>query len=290
MSSKELKEIGTSLTPAQLEVIKQKQITGSFLPAKLIKLLKKVSLYDGVNDKLRNKFRKRSQILFMVCIPIFMIMIFATVIAESGIPFIIGLVLIVTLVIIGLYYNTEKNKRSKADLNNDIREFLFPFAALMKEEVLSNSKIQLEVDGRDPFDKSFFVKEVPRTERYGRAYKHYQQLWLKGSLTFFDNTKLFFEGEKFASAIKVRKRSASGKIKIKNKEKFKGIARLKMVVPKENYTLSGKNMPYITAVDAGEAIIVKGKYKYKAQSVAPMPVHEFLNVIHHMYATVKPVA
>ncbi len=289
MSSKKLETLAATLSPTQQKVLAQKKLEGSYTPSKLIKLMKKLVRYDQQNDSLRAALKKRQLFCFIGGFLLFFVSIFVSAILESFAPLTIALSMAAVFFLFGARAYSKSNRLKQKDLSNDWREFVFPFASLMKEEVLPQSKMNLSIDGRSPFEKVFFVEKVKKEKYIGRSYEHYRQPWLRGNLTFADHTRLFFESDKYVSKIKITKRGRSGKIKTKQKEKMKEVTLLKMVAPKNNYSLSGKQWSHISAQEAGDTIVIKGKFKYKAQGIRSLPINDFLNIIHQMYATLKPI-
>jgi len=287
MSSKALKSIDAGLSPSQINILEKKKLSGSYKVSKLIKLLKKVSLYDEVNDQLCASLKTRFIVCLVVGIIVTLVSIFFPPFRDVFAPFPFAYLLKLLLFGAAGYFYFRRQHLLKRDLGNDLREFLFPFAALVQEDVRPDTTLQLDVDARDPVRKEFFVD---KTGTSSRQYKNYHQQWLEGDLTLVDNAKLFFKAEKFVSKVKITKTNMRGKRKTKHKIKFKGIAQLRMVVSKSQYELTGQSAANVSVTELDDSFVVKAKYKYKDGKLVSLPIYEFINLIHSMYSTLKPVA
>lgn len=292
-----VEKIKKKLTPEQLEILKTKRLQGNFVPAKLIKLMQNLALLDEVGDVLRAKLiSKRNRTMIYIVLSIMGGfgggILLSEDLPQEALYIAVGAgVLTVFFIIRYIILGKKLKKEQEEDLDNGFRELILPLVAVFNEEIKAGTKLMIDVDSRDPLSEDFFVNKQAKRGNYGRDYYNYATKWLKGSLTFFDGSKFEFESEKSCQKIEITKRSSSGKIKHKSKFKLKEVTYLKIVFSKQQYRISDSALPNILRRTETESeIIVRGKFSRKSYQCDQIELDKFLNMIHTLYSTVKPIA
>lgn len=273
----------------ELRLVREKKVIGSFYPNKVIKSIKKVLVFNKAANEVSKKNKRICRRFLITAALVFPTTIITTGLAQSHVPLLFGGPALFILFSLSFFYYYRSNRLQSVAYLENCKDFLFPLLTLMNEEMLPNTKIDLEFDGRSPLHRAFFKEKKFGIWFFKPGYVNYNQQWLKGKLTFCDQTKLLFEIEKFVSQIKTTKVRKSGKIKTKVKDKTWELIRLKMVVPKEKYIRSKKKSTIIKISEDHKSFIIKGKFKYKRKSIATIPLSRFIKTIHRMYAILKPV-
>ena len=277
-----------TLTPSQKKILKDKKIEGTFIPSKLIKLMKNLAVFDESLDLLRNKLESKKNTFVGLLIASIVLTILSLIVFRNAIT-LIPIIGIVSFSILYSKSSKEKRKWGEYDLDNSFRNFALPLVGVMNEEIKPSTKFQLEIDSKHILSKSFFVNTVKKTSYYGRTYHNFQADWLKGSLTFFDDSNVEFNSTKYCQRIDITKRSRSGKTKMKTKYKIKEVTIVKIGFQKDKYCIS-ETIPSNIRVEEGEnKIIVKAKFVQKSDTLRDFGLNHFLSMMHNMYSTVKPV-
>ncbi|MDA9003976.1 hypothetical protein N9J26_00645 [bacterium] len=262
-------------------MVQQKFIQGEYTPNKLLKTLKNISIYDEKKEGAAKLWLSLTTFLF------FIVIVFLVV--ED-------LRIFSPLVVAGLVFCYVKHKKTKKlDLNNQIRYFLLPFFALIKDDIKSNSKIELYADARASISPNYKTPESPTKVNSRRRYYQYLQPWLKGSFTLADDIELAFESQKLTTQTRVIKYSASGKRKTKIKTKSVETIILSMMIPKHKYVINHMK-PGIQIKEKGEYIFLKSRFRYKYRpslkdtKYSPyLPVDNVIHTISNMYQSLKVV-
>lgn len=281
--------VGFSPTEKEVRVLQEKQFSGSYEPGKLIKLLKKISIYDEKIENLARKYSGISIWFYIAAVICLLILIFVPFSSLSPAQ-VGGFIILFALIASAIYFQVKKNKFKRMDIGDDVRKFLFPFVAIIKDDLLPGSNINVTVDGRSPIEDAFYVGNAVKSARRNASYKNYRQCWLQAEFTLVDNTQLLLTSEKFISKITITKRSSSGKTKYKRKTKALEIFNVKIAGDKANYTLSDISEPNIAGSEKGDLIVIKGKFKYKSSRLCSLPVNDCLNLIQTMFNKLKPAA
>ncbi len=284
-----LQKIQSELSPEQREVLKTRKLSGRYSTLKWMKIMKKLALFDEFGDLLYATIKKKRNwaIAFMI-----FFFIVALLFNEnfSGVPMVAFFVLsLVSLVLLIVWSRSMKKLRSN-DLDNGFRNLVVPLVGIFNEEIKSGTKLLLEVDAGDPMRKENYTDTQKKQSFHGRTFVNYYSEWLKGNLILVDGAQLYFSSVKKCQKIKITKRSRSGKTKYKTKIKLREINQFKLVLPKSNYQLQPDQYPHIRKQETETEIVLKAKITRKSALIDNTSLEVFLNTIHAMYNTVKPLA
>lgn len=244
---KKAEKIYASLSGEQKQFARSQQLKARFKLKHWINFFQKMALMDELRDthKVKN---------FGVWLAVGIIV---TVVGVIGMSFFLYSFILSILGAIGLVVLVLMKRVGIADIDNRFRQFIFPVVLLLTEEVNPESKLTLAVDLSEPVKKQNFTEQknnqnVSRMFRYPKIKEYYYDVdWFKGQVQLRDGTFLDWAMHETVRKRNITKRSASGKIKTKNKFKLKNTLNLTISFPKSNYQLSD-NQKTGQYKDAGE--------------------------------------
>lgn len=279
--------LAASFTPKQAEFVEQKKLQGTFHPKKLVRTLSKVAHYDKLLDDKRSTLSLISNIMIGVAVVCgFLIgIIFGD---ALGSRFFYVLYAAVATVVAGVGMKVYVRRLKASDLNNHVRNFVLPVAAIFQEEVNPDCRFVVNILADEGVQKKYLVRVSPRVG-YGRGIKYYKHPWFSGRLPLADGALLSFEMEKHIQVIKIKKRGSSGKTKFKTKIKSRDVGIVKLQLPKNMYRVTGKGNAAVRIQEQEDSIVLKTKYVKKMADVEDPDVMPFLKAIHTLYANAKPV-
>jgi len=284
-----LNSVYKELSPEQLIVLEHKKLEGSFKPKQLIKLLRNLAAYDRKNDAKRDSLSRLKSFCGVIGGLSIIAGIISLIVLEEDKFMFMGIGGLVVTVVIGVLLNMRIKTLEKTDLANEMRRVLLPFALVMQEEIKPGTKLLISLDANRADAEAYLADTQESGRRYGRTIKTYQQEWLSASATLIDGASLRLSCSKTVYNIDIVKQSASGKTKYKKKQKSRDDVLVKMLAPKSVYQLSNRDYAKnISLVDAADSFALRGKYKFKTDSMKTLQVQVVLDLIHQMYWALKP--
>jgi len=283
------------LNEDQRRILETKRLDGKYKPKQLVKLLRNLVSYDRANDEERVNLKRKLALLAIPCLVTFfafVILLFKGLSENNQSLIIFASLAGVSFGILMLISRWLKKRIScskETDLSNEVRRVLFPFALIMEQEALPNSKLTISLDANKIVSDEYKVETVPSESFYGRVTENYLNNWLSAEVVLVDNSLLQLKCHKSVSKIKIIKRNASGNIKHKTKIKSRDDVAIKLRLPRDRYTLSDASLAETISVqEIGDYIAVRGKYKFKTLAPKTLQVQTVLHLIHQMYSTVTP--
>lgn len=263
-----------NLTPKQREFLLNKEIQGNFTLQKLLKILNKSAQYDKINDKAR-----RSAVTFMILSLI--VGIFLSIVIQSIIPFLLGAVLFVILIV---YSNNLK----KEDLDNSLREFTVPLLGILSGDIKPGSNLKIALCCSYPMLPKFRYDVKPRSTKYGRTISFFRYPWLSVKADIVDGSRITIENLDELQKIDIKKRSASGKIKYKTKYKRTSVISILAEFPK-GFVVHNTDNPQLRISHTENGIAVKSKIKIKNAGIkSPLQLNPYVRNIQQIFAAVIP--
>lgn len=188
----------------------------------------------------------------------------------------------------------EEMRRSESRIEPVYNNFLHPLLAFIKEEMHPNEKLNLYFDLGHW--KLIYLKKEGKDPLANRHVTHtdfYEMKVLEASSKLADGTLLSLDATKIIRVRNIRKRSQSGKIKHKTKNKYKMIYEVKMSFPTANFSLQeSANKPaegFKVKVSSSEK-----RHSVKIQQVVInsnkdiLPQHKvFVELMSKAYAMIK---
>ena len=270
MNYLKLSSIYRKFSDKEKSFIKEKIIEADYTVKQWMILLQKVAAYDEANDKTR---KKMVTWLVITGIAAFFSLFFAPLLAG------IFAVIFVVLVLI-------RRQLATNDLSNHLRLFLIPLLKVLHEKAGPKASLLLKLDFR-PHGK----QEMKNKYKQGnRTIRQFNPEWLKGAVVLRDGTKMDLQLADDLKKLTVRKTSASGKTKIKNKVKSTHFLLIRLTLKKDFYTLKNDQNEEVIASEVEDKIVLKTKVKQKvtiAEDV--LAIKQFLEVLDKLYAAVDPV-
>jgi len=268
----------SSLSKEQKVFVKEKKTEDTQSIAKWLKFLAKAAAYDEYGDEGRKKLKGILIVLWLLLVAA-IVLVF---ILDYGFTYWnIGVILVIVLLLI--FYHTSFAKLRQRDLTNQLRLLFVPMLHILSFKAGTNAKLSAKLDF------SNYLKGKPESEsKEGpRKIKLFQPKFILGKVRLLDESLMEFVIGDDHRKLTIKKRSSSGKTKIKNKHKITHYAFLKMSFPKVNYMLS--DTPGGAAiVEEDEYIVSKRKLKVKTEDKeSVMNIEDFLALVDELYKTVK---
>ncbi|MCM8525461.1 MAG: hypothetical protein NE327_03025 [Lentisphaeraceae bacterium] len=191
-----------------------------FLSSKVIKMneplpealtfLREVMAIDAEIDKVKGKASSLT-LLFG-----FLTFISLGIALASGAP---GIIFLPGILLIVFVFFLFKNLALKGvDIPDELKDGIFPFLNLLKNDVKKNSVCNIEINLTGPRDK----KKLVNTLKIHRGKNYvYKDRWFKGEMTLGDGSLLTWNFEDVSNHKKYSKRNPRGKVKYKTKTKMK---------------------------------------------------------------------
>ncbi|SDE86582.1 hypothetical protein [Cellulophaga baltica] len=180
---------------------------------------------------------------------------------------------IITAIILNVRIK-KKFKKNYTEGFDFFSDYFSAFFTLIEEDLQPQSRITLEANVKDTIEKSNLQKEEEYTSENrsflsGKDF-YYEKIISKGSCFLSDGCTLNFSfSERLRSRI-VKKRSASGKRKTKQKYKSIYPFILKMKIPKDKYVLNTANdRSTLELAEDAEFYIIKTTRKFDIKNEHP---------------------
>ncbi len=276
-----------SLSTAEKEFLKGKQISGEYSPQEWLALFTKLRNFDMMGDQ----SRKVSGWIGCGGVLMSFISLFLLTIVVGFITLPIGLILAGAG--LGAYFYLKG-----FDLPGDaLTKAVMPIVKVMQEEMDSNGKLKLRVDLRGFEQKDKFISQGQPYER-GAYYKiidhFYRDPWFAGEALLADGTKLIWSVEDLVKHSKRSKRTARGKHKTKTKDARRSLVQMQAAMHEKKYVLPDKLKQkgpegHIQTKKAGNCywMNVRKMIKYSAGKTFEAP--DLINVIAAAYIRASPV-
>lgn len=279
MSYKQVKQVLAELTPEQTEFLKTRKYEGRQNVTKWLELFHKLSTFDELGDAARASAKKRS-----IWFGVFSFL--SILICLSPYLIIIPILLLSAFA----YSLTIFFKLKKMDLSNHLREQIYPFLAIIKDDLPKKEKIIMKLDFSDPMNDKYLTETIPNE---GRGYpkiktRFYTHIYFYASFTMEDGAEIEFEVSDVIRKRNITKIGASGKVKSKVKHKVKHSYDLRAAFPKAHYNyMPGTQIPY-TDADGYH------KFRLKKKNISLVLEHiekpeELLSIFAAAYQNVKPI-
>ena len=129
----------------------------------------------------------------------------------------------------------------RADLGNQLREFLLPWLALMGDDVKRGRPLHLHLDLRGGTHKAKRVETLPpyRKEGYLKVVEtRFEDPWLVAEAVLADGARLRLRLTDHIRRLKLTKRTPRGKTKFKTKYKIRGLVDVHLKVPGDRYRVA----------------------------------------------------
>ena len=188
----------------------------------------------------------------------------------------------------------EEMRRSESRIEPIYNNFLHPLLAFIKEEMHPNEKLNLYFD-LGHWKLVYLKKEGkdPLANRHVTHTDFYEMKVLEANGKLADNTLLSLDATKLVRVRNIRKRSQSGKIKHKTKNKYKMVYEVKMSFPTANFSLQESASKPVEGFKIKVSSNAK-RHSVKVQQVVInankdiLPQHKvFVELMSKVYAMIK---
>lgn len=270
-----------TLSAEQLEFIAQKQVATRLKVKQWLDLLEKIAQMDALADQSRKKLIGMAIFSFVLAfISLFFIVVFFP-------------VALFTLAAIGIGVRniTIHQKLRKIDLSNELRLFLMPFFVLMKDDLHPQKKITLKLNFLAATHQTKLLEQVPNSSKqYPKITTFfYEHPWIEAKAYLKDGSEINWQIKNKIRHRKIVKRSASGKIKHKQKYKVKQNINLCFKLDKTNYKLKTEQLN-VPVQDTGLYYEFNINNKLLATSVENIPeIKHLFKMIAQIYNNVEPI-
>ena len=267
-----------SLSPEQKDFVREKKIEDTLTVGQWLRFLTRAAAYDEYGDEGRKKITPVLVVLWLL----FVASIVLLFIVENALT-IVNIIVILLILALLVFYHWAYAKLKRRDLTNQLRLLFVPFLRLLQQKAGDDAKLAAKLDFSD------FLKGNPVnvSKNNGRTIELYQPQYILGRVQLLDLSIMeFVIGDEYRK-LTIRKRSASGKTKIKTKYKITHQAFVKLAFPKVNYLLSDRPGAAII-VEKDDYIIVKRRLKVKSDKKdAILKLDDFLVLVDELYKAVK---
>lgn len=270
MNYVQLSRIYSSLSEPERGFIREKTIESAYTVKQWMILLQKVAAYDEANDRIRKKLLTW---LIVTAVIAFFGLFFFWILSLLGVGVFVAVLLM-------------RRRLSSNDLSNHLRLFLIPLLKVFNDKAGLKAPLNLRCDFR-PVDKQEILDKY-KVEN--RTIRHFKPQWLSGSVPLKDESQLEFHLMDDLKKVVVKKRSASGKTKWKNKVKSTHFLLVKLSLSKEYYQLKSELSEDVIAEQDDKKITLKAKYKQKSSDANfVIPIDEFLKLLELLYSCVEQI-
>lgn len=220
-------KIYSALDAEQKSLLALKKIAGDHTPARWLALLGNVAMYDRRADELRKTVGWSIGISFLL------IVIGGAITPWLIIPF--ALLFIGSIILFFVL-------RGK-DLPNNLRLFVLPFLAILREEMETESPLHLELDLTGGMNKTKLLRsqDVPGRARARESF--YRDPWMRGSGELADGSSLEWSITDDIRERTITKTNPRGKTKTKTKYKVRRLIEVRVGLRNDEYALAGSATP-----------------------------------------------
>lgn len=275
MSIKQASSIYRSLTEDQKKLVDDKQLSATLSVKDWTLFLRKAAIYDELGEKAARQY------LFLMILMIVLVIV-SIVLAidywQAGLPLVVGFGLILFYVIRGY------RKYKMRDLTNHLRLFLLPLLFVLKDKAGEKAKMALKLDLRKPTAP----EPVKEFQQDNRKIKLYQPNYVIGKVKLLDEAVLEFILNDDIRVLRIKKRSASGKTKIKYKNKVARHYFIRLSFPKKYYKTKNGAAESVRLSETDEMYICKLKVKSKTDKISEVvALDDFLKSVNELYELIE---
>lgn len=270
-----------SLDAEQKRILANKQVDLNRPVADLLALLKPIASCDRVADKARTPLG--CTIALSIVVTIVLIIVAANI--DSGVLFIGGLLAGGAVAIGSLFLFLWTRK---IDVSNNMREFVLPALAVLKEDFDPKTPVHVRLDLRSPTSTE---KRKSESEPYkhGVYYKVIDSIYVDPWMTFdgvlSDGTKLSWSITDTIRERKKTKKNPRGKIKTKTKYRKQTEVEVEVGMKKKVYAL-GRVEGEIEAGDKRD--IVRMTHRVRSDSIDPISPRALIDAVAGVYRNARP--
>jgi hypothetical protein len=275
MSIRKANSIYRSLSAEQKKLVDDKQLSATLSVRDWTAFLRKAAVFDELGEK-----AVRQYLIYMIILIVFTIIALIVMVDfwQAGLP---G-----TVICAGLLIIVVRNYRrfKKRDLTNHLRLFLLPLLFVLKDKAGDKARVSLKLDLRNPVK----TDPVKTFKQDNRRIKLYEPVYVMGKVKLLDEAVLEFLLNDEISALRITKRSSSGKTKIKFKNKVARHYFVKLSFPKKYYKTRNGAGASVRLSETDDFYICKVKVKTKTDKVKEVILLEdFLKTINELYELIQ---
>lgn len=217
----------SKLTAEQKAILQSKDIKLHRTADNLLALLTPIAELDAAADSLRTKARRLRGFSLVAAIAFFFVARGLDGSARIGV-FAVSAILIALAIFLTV---RVVKPLALADISDNLRTVALPFLRVLREDVAPGEPLQMHI-GLDPLasKKHLLAGKVAKETNY-------LDPWFEGQATFADGTRLHWRVVDQLRSRTRTKRSASGKTKMKTKNRLRSDAAVKLSFPSKTYSL-----------------------------------------------------
>jgi hypothetical protein len=309
MSISKALKLYRSLDKEQKTMVNIKHVSASHTVDEWLNLLKKPALMDRFRDNIGGAMGWRifGAIVLMIALPIavsaYMDELFwdlywddnSNIYSYTSIPWMLATVIGSAVIGVGLFVWSILllRKIRGIDLGNHLRLFVVPLLAALKAELKKKQSVEMDINVSAALTNENLVKTLPpKDKNYPQVTTYFYEIpWMYGKTKLLDDTVLEWNITDIVRHRKIKKRSASGKIKFKEKYKVKHVVTVKTSFSKEQYKLLRKPTQDMKFKDSPKSYV----FTLKGNAISPdiyssIPLNRFLDLVSKNYSRVEPIA
>ncbi|MBS1911772.1 MAG: hypothetical protein JST22_07285 [Bacteroidetes bacterium] len=215
----------SQLSDEQKAIVTSKRADARHTPSEWITMLGEIAAFDRVGDRDRSRAGwgcGTSIILSIICLAVFW--------KAAIVPIVIAIIFAIR------YANLKK-----VDVPNSLRESLLPLLALLREDMDAGAMLRLTFDLRDGTRKENMLAEESLPPRRYISLKElrYSNAWFSGEGALADGSSVAWEITDLIRIREVTKRSSSGKIKMKKKNRVRRVIDMRVGLRQDEYVWHG---------------------------------------------------
>jgi hypothetical protein len=271
-----------SLDAEQKRILAEKQVDLHRPMSELLALLKPIAFCDRVADKARTPLGCTIALVIIATI------VLTIVLANVGPPWSPMLMLLLGAAVFGatlwLFLWTRK-----IDVSNNMREFVLPALAVLKEDFDPKQPVHVHLDLRSPTTTE---KRKSESEPYkhGVYYKIIDSIYVDPWMTFdgvlSDGTKLSWSITDTIRERKKTKRNPRGKIKTKTKYKKQTEIEVEVGMKKKTYAVGTVADAEVEAGDKRD--VVRVTQRHRTASIDPISPRALIDAVAGVYRNARP--
>lgn len=271
-----------SLDSEQKRILADKQVDLNRPMAELLTLLRPVASCDRVADKARTPLGCTLALVVVLTI------VLTIVLSNVGPPWspilmlLLGAALFVATLLLFLWTR-------KIDVSNNMREFVLPALAVLKDDFDPKQPVHVHLDLRSPTATD---KRKSESEPYkqGAYYKIIDSIYVDPWMTFAgvlsDGTKLSWSITDTIRERKKTKRNPRGKIKTKTKYRKVTEVEVEVGLKKKTYAVSQTVDGEIVAGDKRDTVRVT--QRHRSDSIDPITPRALIDAVAGVYRNTRP--
>ena len=260
------------LTAEQRAILRTKRFSGRHTAAELLEILKPLAKLDASRDKHRRRLGCSFSALIVVLLLVWLVPRW-----QPAAPYLAGVVLV-----LGVLYVRSRMQ----DLSNNLRDFIVPLIALLREDVRETEPFDITLDLSPPLSRSKkgATTKTSQKNRNRKARRtRFTNEFFRGAVRLADSTLLRWTLTDNVNRIKISQ-TGNRSTKYKTKIKKKTVLKLVMSVSTKRYEVLGEQW------SAGaRRRQLKVKRIYWNTSVDAISPSVFLHVVGGLYRQLEPV-